>query len=41
LLTQKTNVPAFVTEESILCVAKGTGIVVENLEAYKRSVSVR
>lgn len=41
LMMLKTNVPAFVTEESLLCVVKGTGIVVENLELYKRSVSVR
>ncbi len=41
LLTAKTNVPAFIAEDSILCVAKGTGVVVENLEMYKRSVSTK
>ncbi|OGD78089.1 rod shape-determining protein [Candidatus Collierbacteria bacterium RIFOXYB1_FULL_49_13] len=38
LLTQETGVPAFVAEEPMLCVAKGTGIALENLELYRRSV---
>lgn len=41
LLTLKTNVPAFVTEDAILCVAKGTGAVAENLDLYRRSVSIK
>ena len=38
LLTQVTGVPCQVAEEPLLCVAKGTGIAVDHLDAYKRSV---
>ena len=38
LLSQTTGVPCFVAEESLLCVAKGAGVVLENLEAYKKSI---
>ncbi len=38
LLAQATGVPCFVAEEPLLCVAKGTGVVLENLEAYKKSI---
>lgn len=38
LMTQATGVHAFVAEDSLLCVAKGTGIALENLESYKRSL---
>lgn len=38
LLSQATGVPAYVAEEPILCVARGTGIALENLESYKRSI---
>lgn len=38
LITQETGVPAFVAEDPMLCVAKGTGIALENLEVYRRSV---
>lgn len=38
LLTEATGVPAYVAEEPLLCVAKGTGIALENLEIYKRSI---
>jgi rod shape-determining protein MreB and related proteins len=38
LLAQATGVPAYVAEESLLCVAKGTGVALDNLDAYKRSV---
>ena len=41
LLTQETGVPCHVAEEPLLCVAKGTGIALENLELYKRAVSKR
>ncbi|HUV47169.1 MAG TPA: rod shape-determining protein [Candidatus Bathyarchaeia archaeon] len=37
-LTRQTGVPCFKTEEPILCVVKGTGIALENLDAYKRSM---
>ncbi|MCX7778844.1 MAG: rod shape-determining protein [Patescibacteria group bacterium] len=38
LLTEATGVPAYVTDEPQLCVAKGTGIALDNLESYKRSI---
>lgn len=38
LLSQVTGVPAYVADESLLCVAKGTGIALDNLESYKRSI---
>jgi rod shape-determining protein MreB len=38
LIAQTTGVPCFVAEEPLLCVAKGTGVVLENLEVYKKSV---
>ncbi len=38
LLTESTGVPAHVAEEPLLCVVKGTGIALENLDAYKRSI---
>jgi len=38
LISQATGVPAYVADDALLCVAKGTGLALENLEAYKRSV---
>ena len=38
LLTKITGVPCEVAEESELCTAKGCGIALDHLEAYKRSV---
>ncbi len=38
LVTQVTGVPAYVADEALFCVAKGTGIALENLESYKRSI---
>jgi rod shape-determining protein MreB and related proteins len=38
LFSEATGVPAFVADEPQLCVAKGTGIALENLESYKRSI---
>ncbi len=38
LLTQATGVSAYVADEALLCVAKGTGIALDNLESYKRSI---
>jgi len=37
-ISQETGVPCFLAEESMLCVVKGTGVVLENLEAYKKSI---
>jgi len=38
LVFQETGVPAHVAEEPLLCVAKGTGLALEHLEVYKRSI---
>ena len=38
LMTKVTGVPCHVAEDPMLAVAKGTGIAVENLDAYKKSV---
>lgn len=39
LVTQMTGVPAHVADEPLLCVVRGTGVAIENIELYKRSVS--
>lgn len=39
LFSQATGVPCYVADEPLLCVAKGTGIALENLESYKRSIT--
>ena len=39
LLTRETGVPCHVAEDAILCVARGTGIALEHLDLYKRSVT--
>lgn len=38
LMTKVTGVPSYVAEEPLLCVARGTGIALENLDDYMRSV---
>ncbi|MBI2483435.1 rod shape-determining protein [Candidatus Uhrbacteria bacterium] len=38
LLSRATGVPTRVADDSLLCVAKGTGIALENLEVYKRAL---
>jgi len=38
LLSRATGVPAYVADEPLLCVVKGTGIALENLDSYKRSI---
>lgn len=38
LFAEATGVPAFTADNPQQCVARGTGIALENLEAYKRSV---
>ena len=39
LVLQETGVPAHIADEALLCVAKGTGIALEHLDVYKRSIS--
>lgn len=38
LVAQSTGVPCYVADQPELCVAKGTGVALENLESYKRSI---
>ncbi len=38
MLTEETGVPSHVAEDALLCVVRGTGIVMENIELWKRSV---
>ncbi len=38
LLSRTIGVPVYVADEPVLCVAKGTGIALENLDSYKRSI---
>ena len=38
LFSEATGVPAMMAEDPALCVAKGTGVALENLESYKRSI---
>ena len=37
-ISQETGVPCILADEPLLCVAKGTGIVLENLDVYKKSI---
>ncbi len=41
LIAQSIGVPCFIAEEPLLCVAKGTGVVLDNLEAYKKSIMTK
>ena len=38
LVFQETGVPVYIAEDALLCVAKGTGIALEHLDVYKRSI---
>jgi rod shape-determining protein MreB len=38
LFMQTTDTPAYIAEDPLTCVARGTGIILDNLELYKRSL---
>jgi rod shape-determining protein MreB len=38
LFAQATGISTYVADDALYCVAKGTGIALENLESYKRSI---
>lgn len=38
LIARTTGVPAYVADDAMLCVVKGTGIALDNLDSYKRSI---
>lgn len=39
MVTKLTGVPCHVAEDALLCVARGTGVALENIELYKRSIA--
>lgn len=39
LVVEETGVPAHLAEDPLLCVVRGTGIALENLDLYKRSIT--
>ncbi len=41
LLTEETGVPAHVAEDPMLCVVRGTGLALENIELWKRSITTK
>jgi len=41
LLAEEPGVPAYLAEDPLLCVAKGTGVALENLDVYKRSIMTK
>jgi len=38
LISESTGVPCFVADDPLTCVVRGTGVVLDNLEIYKRSI---
>jgi len=41
LMTAETGVPSHIAEDALFCVVKGTGVVMENIELWKRSVTTK
>ncbi len=41
LIARETGVSCFVAEDPLLCVAKGTDVILENLNEYKRSIMMK
>lgn len=39
LITKMTGVPTYIADEPLYCVAKGTGVILDNLELYKKSIT--
>ncbi len=39
LMTHLTGVPCHVADDALLCVARGTGVALENIDLYKRSIA--
>jgi len=39
LITKLTGVPCHIAEDALLCVVRGTGVALENIELYKRSIA--
>ena len=41
LVTRVTGVPARIADDPLFCVARGTGIVLDNLDTYKKSITAK
>ncbi len=41
LISQNTGVPCFIAENPLVCVAEGTGTVLDNIDHYKRSIMLK
>lgn len=41
LITEVIGVPCYIADDPLLCVAKGTGIALENLEMYKKTILMK
>ncbi len=41
LISQHIGVPCVVADEPLLCVVKGTGVILENLDIYKKSLMIK
>jgi rod shape-determining protein MreB len=41
MMTDMTGVPCHVAEDALLCVVRGTGVAMDNIELYKRSINRR
>lgn len=41
LITKATGVPCYAAEDPLLCVGKGAGIAIENLDSYKRNILLK
>ena len=41
LVTKVTGVPSRIADDPLLCVAKGTGVVLNNLDIYKRNIMTK
>ncbi|MGD0977484.1 MAG: rod shape-determining protein [Minisyncoccia bacterium] len=41
LITRITGVPARIADDPLLCVARGTGMVLDNLEVYKKNIMAK
>ncbi|MDQ3018372.1 MAG: rod shape-determining protein, partial [bacterium] len=37
-ISQHVGVPCYLAEEPLLCVAKGTGVALDHLDSYKKSI---
>lgn len=41
LMTEETGVPAHVAEDALFCVVRGTALVLENIDLWKRSITTK